>query len=66
MDDAFKEEINSGDYRIYMDDILVATDETFEHHIEHVYYILNKIKNNDLFLKPEKCNSTRKRSTILD
>ena len=46
MDDAFKEEINSGDYGIYMDDILVATDGTFEHHIEHVHHILDKIKDN--------------------
>jgi hypothetical protein len=46
MDDALKEEINSGDYGIYMDNILVATDGTFEHHIEHVYHILDKIKSN--------------------
>jgi hypothetical protein len=30
IDDIFKEEINFGDYRIYMDDILVATNETLE------------------------------------
>jgi len=60
MDDAFKEEINSGDYRIYMDDILVATDRTFEHHIECVHHILDKIKDNNLFLKPEKCTFHKK------
>jgi hypothetical protein len=48
MDNAFKEEINSGDYRIYMDNILVATNRTFKHHIERVHHILNKIKDNDL------------------
>jgi hypothetical protein len=56
MDDAFKEEIDSGDYRIYMDDILVATDGTLEHHTECVHHILDKIKENDLFLKPSKCD----------
>ena len=60
MDDAFKEEIDSGDYGIYMDDILVATDGTFEHHIECVHHILDKIKDNDLFLKPEKCTFHKK------
>jgi hypothetical protein len=34
MDDVFKEEIDSGEFGIYMDDILVATDGTLEHHIE--------------------------------
>jgi hypothetical protein len=45
MDDTLKEEINLGDYGIYMDNILVATDGTFEHHIECVYHILDKIKS---------------------
>jgi hypothetical protein len=65
MDDAFKEEINSGDYGIYMDDILVATDGTFEHHIKHVHHILDKIKGNDLFLKPEKCTFHKKEINYL-
>jgi hypothetical protein len=60
MDDAFKEEIDLEDYGIYMDDILVATDGTFKHHIERVYHILDKIKDNDLFLKPEKCTFHKK------
>jgi hypothetical protein len=55
MDDAFKEEINLGDYEIYMDNTLVAIDGTFKHHIERVHHILDKIKDNDLFLKLEKC-----------
>ena len=55
MDDVFKEEIDSGEFGIYMDDILVATDGTMEHHIEHVHHLLDKLKKVDLFLKPEKC-----------
>ena len=43
MDDAFKEEITSGDYGIYMDDILIATNGTLEHHIEHINHIFDKI-----------------------
>jgi hypothetical protein len=65
IDNAFKEEINSGDYRIYMDDILVATDETFKQHIKHVYHILDKIKDNDLFLKPEKYTFYKKEIDFL-
>jgi hypothetical protein len=60
MYDAFKEEIDSGDYGIYMDDILVATDGTFEHHIKRIHHILDKIKSKDLFLKPEKCTFHKK------
>jgi hypothetical protein len=55
MDDVFKEEIDSGDYGIYMDDILVATDGTLKQHMERVHHILDKIRENDLFLKLEKC-----------
>ena len=65
MDDVFKEEINSGDYGIYMDDILVATDGTLEHHMERVHHILDKIKENDLFLKPEKCTFHKKQIDYL-
>ena len=55
MDNVFKEEIDSEEFRIYMDDILVATDGTLEHHIECVYHLLDKLKKVDLFLKLEKC-----------
>jgi len=65
MNDAFKEEIDSGDYGIYMDDILVATDGTFEHHVECIHHILDKIKENDLFLKPEKCTFHKKEINYL-
>jgi hypothetical protein len=46
MDDAFKEEINSGDYGIYMNDILIATNRIFKHYIKHIYHILDRIKDN--------------------
>ena len=55
MDDAFHPEIDSGDYGIYMDDILVATNGTLKEHIKKVHHILDRMRKNDLFLKPEKC-----------
>src|SRR6266851_2424222 len=55
MDDAFHTEIDSGDYGIYMDDVLVATNGTIEEHIKKVHHILDKMRENDLFLKPTKC-----------
>jgi hypothetical protein len=38
-----------------MDDILVATDGIMKHHIERIHHLLDKLKQVDLFLKPEKC-----------
>ena len=60
MNDVFREEIDSGEYGIYMDDILIATEGSLEHHIERVHHIFDKIKENDLFLKPEKCTFHKK------
>jgi hypothetical protein len=48
MDNVFKEEIDSGVFGIYMDNILVATDGTMEHHIERVHHLLDKLKKVDL------------------
>ena len=38
-----------------MDNILIATSGTREEHFEKIRIILQKPKDNDLFLKPEKC-----------
>jgi hypothetical protein len=56
MDAIFREEIASEDVIIYMDDILIATSGTIKHHHTKVTQILGKLRNNDLFLKPEKCH----------
>jgi hypothetical protein len=50
MDMIFRNEIVSGDVIIYMDNILIAK----------VAYILQKLKDNNLFLKPEKCQFHKK------
>jgi hypothetical protein len=55
IDNAFCPEIDSEDYGIYMDNVLVAIDGTLKEHIEKVHHILNRMCENDLFLKPEKC-----------
>ena len=56
MDTIFRHEISTGDVIIYMDDILIATDKSLEHHKSKVAHVLQKLKDNDLFLKPKKCH----------
>jgi hypothetical protein len=55
MDAIFHNEIALGDVIIYMDDILIATNGSLERHKAKVAHILQKLMDNDLFLKPEKC-----------
>lgn len=55
MDEIFKEEIARGNVFIYMDDILIATEGTLEQHKPVVWHMLRKLQDNDLYLKPEKC-----------
>jgi hypothetical protein len=56
MDAIFREEITSGDVIIYMDDILIATTGSLDHHRNIVTHILSKLREHDLFLKLEKCH----------
>jgi Reverse transcriptase (RNA-dependent DNA polymerase) len=55
MDAIFREEVASGDIIIYMDNILIATTGSLIQHRNKVTQILKKLHNNNLFLKPEKC-----------
>jgi hypothetical protein len=55
MDTIFHQEIAKGDVTVYMDDILIATSDTLDHHKKKVHHVLQKLYNNNLFLKPEKC-----------
>jgi hypothetical protein len=43
MDAIFREEVASGDVIIYMDDILIATTGSLDHHRNMVAHILNKL-----------------------
>jgi hypothetical protein len=61
MDAIFREEIASGDIIIYMDDILIATTGSLDHHRNMVAHILSKLREHDLFLKLESVISTNKK-----
>ena len=65
MDTIFRDEIVLGDVIIYMDDILIATKGSLREHREKVAQILQKLEDNDLFLKPEKCKFHRKQVDYL-
>jgi len=54
MNGLFREEINGGMVIIYMDDILIIT-ETLEKHREMVQKVLEKLRENKLYLKHDKC-----------
>jgi RNase H-like domain found in reverse transcriptase/Reverse transcriptase (RNA-dependent DNA polymerase) len=56
MDDIFQEEIAQGWVKIYMDDIIIATEDDEEEHARRVNQVLKKLEEHDLYLKPEKCN----------
>jgi len=53
MNDLFRDLINQGDTATFIDDILVATD-TEEEYNELVEEVLNRLEENDLFVKPRK------------
>jgi len=55
MDDIFQEEVAQGWLRIYMDDMIIATEDDKALHELRVNHILDKLEKFDLFLKPEKC-----------
>src|SRR5713101_5062912 len=55
MNEVFRDLIDTGKIFIYMDDILIAT-ATMEEHHHLVNLILKRLHDNDLFLKPEKCD----------
>ena len=54
MNGLFHEEINEGHVIIYMDDILIFT-ETLEEHRRIVQKVLQKLRENKLYLKHNKC-----------
>jgi len=55
MDDIFQEEVAQGWLRIYMDDIIITTEDNDVLHELCVNHILDKLEKFNLFLKPEKC-----------
>ena len=55
MNEIFLEEIREGWLTVYMDDMLIHTDDSLETHRKAVHRVLDKLAKHDLFLKPEKC-----------
>jgi hypothetical protein len=56
MDAIFREEIAEGWLKVYLDDILIVTKGSQEDHFQRIRQVLRKLKDNDLFLHPEKCH----------
>jgi len=55
MDDIFQDEIAQGWLCIYMDNMIITTEDDEVLHELCVNHILDKLEKFDLFLKPEKC-----------
>jgi hypothetical protein len=54
MNDIFHIEIKQGHVLIYLDDILILDRELDQHH-KHVREVIQQLRENQLYLKPEKC-----------
>ncbi|KAF8643525.1 hypothetical protein AX16_008987 [Volvariella volvacea WC 439] len=54
MNDIFQEEIEQGFVIVYINNILIFS-KSEEEHQEHVIRVLRKLRDNNLFLKPSKC-----------
>jgi RNase H-like domain found in reverse transcriptase/Reverse transcriptase (RNA-dependent DNA polymerase) len=59
MDDIFQE-IAQRWLKIYMDDMIIATEDDDSLHAQKVNHFLQKLIDHDLFLKPEKCQFHKK------
>ena len=54
MNDILKEEIATGHVAVYIDDIIIFTDDLTLHR-QLTERVLEKLRKHDLFVKPEKC-----------
>ena len=59
MDIIFRDQLAKGNIFIYMDNILFATDETWEDHYKEVEQVLKTLQEHNLYLKPDKCKFHR-------
>ena len=60
----FKEEINEGHIVVYIDDILIFTNDMISHK-KLIYRVLSKLRENKLYLKSEKCEFHKKEVDFL-
>ncbi len=65
MDNIFHEEITQGWLKIYMDDLIIPSEDDEEIHQQCVDQVLHKIKLHDLFLKAKKCSFHKKQVKYL-
>ncbi len=65
MDDIFREEIAQGWLKIYMDNLIVVSEDDKQIHQQWVNQVLQKIKTHDLFLKAKKCSFHKKKVEYL-
>ena len=56
MNKIFMEELRKEWLTVYMDNMLIHTDDSLEAHRKVVHRVLDKLAKHDLFLKPEKCS----------
>ena len=54
MNNILRDLINTGEVATFMNNILIGTEEE-EKHDEIVEEVLKRMKENDLYIKPEKC-----------
>ena len=54
MNDIFRDEIAQGFVLVYLDDILIFSNDLKEHH-RRTRHVLQKLREHKLYLKPEKC-----------
>ncbi len=72
MNTIFQTEVVQGWLSVYMDDIAVHTkreeqemeQQHIHHHQQYIHHMLNKLEQNNLYLKPEKCNFEQKRNQL--
>ncbi len=68
MNTIFRTKVTQGWLSVYMDDIAIHTkrknDETEQQHLErhrlYTHHMLHKLEQNDLYLKPKKCDFKKK------
>jgi len=54
MNELLRDLINMGKIAVFIDDVIVGT-ETEEEHDKLVAEVIKRLKENDLYVKPEKC-----------
>jgi hypothetical protein len=65
MNAIFATELLEGWLTIYMDDILIHTDENIPEHQKQIHQVLDKLQEHVLYLKPEKCLFKKKSMEFL-